>query len=163
MRHTLLLLAALCAAHVQTASAADSAAGGAAAKIPAWIAGCWGFEDGKGRYEEFWTLPAGDMALGVSRRVADGRTREFEYMRIAVRPDGDFDFIALPGGQAGATFSGRLSGDSELTFDNATHDFPQRIVYRYTPPDRLDARIEGKIKDQARRIDFPLRRRNCAP
>jgi hypothetical protein len=45
--------------------------------------------------------------------------------------------------------------------ENPDHDFPQRIVYRHTPPDSLHARIEGERGGETRSLDFPLARVRC--
>jgi hypothetical protein len=46
-------------------------------------------------------------------------------------------------------------------FENAAHDFPQRVLYRREAADRLVARIEGLRNGQPRGIDFPMQRMAC--
>ena len=45
-------------------------------------------------------------------------------------------------------------------FENLSHDFPQRIIYRRTADASVTARIEGTVKGEARGRDFPYTR--CA-
>ena len=55
----------------------------------------------------------------------------------------------------------KLISNSENTFvfENAKHDFPQRIVYQGSGGDKLTAWIEGKINGEAMKIDFPYKRK----
>jgi hypothetical protein len=127
----------------------------------AWMSGCWGFDTDGGRYEENWTTPSGNNMLGVSRRIENGFTREFEFLRIVTSGGGGFDYIAMPKGESETRFNTASITDHSVVFDNPSHDFPNRIVYEYTAPDRLDARIEGTSNGQPMALRFPMRRRTC--
>ena len=48
-----------------------------------------------------------------------------------------------------------------VAFANPEHDSPQRIGYRLSDADRLDAWIEGRDAGQPRRVDFIMRRADC--
>jgi len=48
-----------------------------------------------------------------------------------------------------------------LIFENAAHDFPQRIIYRLNDDGSLLARIEGKRGGELKGVDFPMRRAPC--
>jgi hypothetical protein len=127
----------------------------------AWISGCWtaeGKEHGSG---EMWLAPAGGTMLGVSRTVRDGKTIDFEFMQIRVNPEGKLVFVALPSNQSETIFVATILDKGEVTFENASHDFPQRITYRSTGPETLVARIEGVRDGATRSIDFPMRRGSC--
>jgi hypothetical protein len=45
-----------------------------------------------------------------------------------------------------------------VTFENPAHDFPQRVIYKLTAPDKLGARIEGMRNGNLRGVDFPMTR-----
>jgi hypothetical protein len=127
----------------------------------AWISGCWiaeGKEHGSG---EMWLAPAGGTMLGVSRTVRDGKTIDFEFMQIRVNPEGKLVFVARPSNQRETPFVATTLAQGEVTFENASHDFPQRITYRRTGPETLEARIEGVRNGATRSIDFPMRRGSC--
>ena len=47
--------------------------------------------------------------------------------------------------------------DDEVVFENPTHDFPQRIIYRKGADRSVTARIEGVIDGKARGVDFPFK------
>ena len=127
----------------------------------AWISGCWiaeGKEHGSG---EMWLAPAGGTMLGVSRTVRDGKTIDFEFMQIRVNTEGKLVFVAMPSNQRETIFVATTLAQRDVTFENASHDFPQRITYRSTGPETLVARVEGVRNGATRSIDFPMRRGSC--
>lgn len=110
----------------------------------AWIAGDWqDAPGGRAQIEEHWTQPAGGSMLGMSRTVAGGKTSEFEFLRIEQRDDGIF-YVAQPKGRCPATdFKLTRASAQEAVFENPSHDFPKRIIYRKTADDALTASIDG--------------------
>ena len=123
----------------------------------AWLAGCWTQPRANGVLEEHWMAPLGGSMLGMSRTVVDGRTREYEFVRI-MAVEGRLAYIAKPSGQAEATFPVKTLEDGLVVFENPAHDFPQRVIYRRNTDGTITARIEGTIKGEARGRDFPYRR-----
>lgn len=109
----------------------------------AWMAGDWRTEPGKRQVDEHWSAPSGGSMLGMSRTVADGTTREFEFLRIVERADGVF-YVAHPGARSpGTEFKLTRSGDGEAVFENPQHDFPKRITYRRGADGTLTAVVDG--------------------
>jgi hypothetical protein len=108
-----------------------------------FLTGSWvGFVEGA-RVEEHWTHPAGASMLGMSRTVAGGRTKFFEFLRIEVQ-DGEVALLASPLGRDPPTrFPMKQLQDQGVVFENLQHDFPQRVVY-HRDGDRLVARVEGE-------------------
>lgn len=49
-------------------------------------------------------------------------------------------------------------GDKRVVFENAEHDFPQRIIYWMSNDGALHAKIEGKIKGEAASEEWTWRR-----
>ena len=127
----------------------------------AWLAGCWRSDDGERQITEQWMKPAGKMMLGMSHTVANGQTREYEFMRIMQEENGDIFFVAQPSGQKETRFKLMVVSEREARFENPAHDFPQRIIYR-RDGDSLVGRIEGVSKGKERAIDFPMTRADCA-
>jgi hypothetical protein len=123
----------------------------------AWLAGCWERNLPDGSTEEHWMKPSGGSMLGMSRTVRGGRTTEFEFLQIGV-VDGGLAYIARPSGQAEATFPLKAMTEREVVFENPTHDFPQRIVYRHKADGTVTARIEGQMNGRLHGTDFPYRR-----
>lgn len=139
------------------------ASGPAHARIDtlAWLAGCWGAEGGEPGSGEVWTAPAGGTMLGIGRAVKGGRTVSHEFMQLRLNADGVLVFIATPSGQNETVFTAVAQGEGSVTFENLSHDFPQRVSYSLQPDGRLLARIEGTRAGRARSIDFALRRADC--
>ncbi|MDX2043244.1 MAG: DUF6265 family protein [Acidobacteriota bacterium] len=126
----------------------------------AWLAGCWQDERGTRFREESWTKPKGGTMLGVGRQVRDGKTTEYEFMRIH-EDKGEIYFTAKPSGQAETTFKLVSYADGKATFENPQHDFPTRVIYSKQSDGSLLARIEGVMNGQKRGIDFPFKRAKC--
>jgi hypothetical protein len=94
----------------------------------AWLAGCWGSEESRGAAEECWMGPRAGLMLGVHRDVPPSGQPFFEFLRIEARKDGVF-YLASPKGRPPTPFRlVRLEAQS-ATFENAEHDYPQRIQY----------------------------------
>jgi hypothetical protein len=151
---TMMLLGALLAPMAASADAVTVA-------DLSWLTGCWAFErDGK-RYEEVWLKPLADGAQGMARTTQDGKTLSSEFTRLAINAGGEIHYVANPSAQKEAAFLLVKLVGTKAEFENPAHDFPQRIVYKYTPPDKLDARIEGKLDGQPASEDYPFRRSAC--
>lgn len=143
-------------------SAETSAAGvqtGAEVDRLAWLSGCWTQPRANGIIEEHWMTPRGGSMLGMSRTVVGDKTVEYEFLRIAV-VGGTLAYVARPSGQSEATFPLKSVTDGVVVFENLSHDFPQRVIYRRNDDSSITARIEGTVKGEARGRDFPYRR--CA-
>ena len=156
-------LPALIALMLASAAGAPSAARADAdpAAALAWLAGCWASEGGEPGSGEQWMPPAGGTLLGMSRTVAKGRTVAHEFMQVREVEPGRLAFIANPSGQAQATFPVKSLGERSVVFENPTHDFPQRVIYRLDESGVLRARIEGLVAGKPRAEDFPMRRIAC--
>lgn len=126
-----------------------------------WLAGCWAFERSGARYEEVWLAPASDGAMGMARTVRNDKTVNHEFTRLTVDPDGRVAYVANPSGQEQAVFPLKSLEGMRAVFENTAHDFPHRVIYAYTAPDRLDARIEGRLDGQDQSFDYPFRRIPC--
>jgi hypothetical protein len=127
-----------------------------------WLSGCWEGRVGEAVVEEIWSKPAGATLLGLGRTVKNGRTQSYEFMQI--REDkGTLVYLAQPQGRPPVTFTFDQKNNSQLsltTFENPTHDFPQRIIYEQKG-NMLLASIEGTIKGKLERQEFLMRRVRC--
>lgn len=111
----------------------------------AWMAGSWSGTDRRGvEMEEHWTAPKGNSMIGVHRDVGKGRTLLFEFLRIEQQGD-QIVYLSMPNGRSPATpFPLKEATGTRVVFENAAHDFPQRIIY-WKDGNDLRARIEGTI------------------
>ena len=142
------------------AAAHASAAEADIAKL-AWLAGCWKSESAEPGSGEHWSSLAGGTMLGVARTVKQGKTVEFEFMQLRHLPDGTLVFIAQPSGQRTAVFPLLRISETEATFENLEHDFPQRVIYAREGESRLRARIEGLRSGTRLVVEFPMSRVSC--
>ncbi len=100
-----------------------------------WLSGHWRTQvdpaaSGPAWTEEIWSSHEGGMMLGLSRTHSGNRIAAFEYMRIARGEDGSASFYGSPNGAAPVAFRLVRASAGEAVFENAAHDFPQRIAYR---------------------------------
>jgi len=131
-----------------------AAAAGAAEPAPdlSWLSGYWLSCDGGREVAETWSVPRNGHLLGSTVTVRGERV-SYELSRIGPGDDGTLRFFAQPSGQAPAEFPLVESGAGSAAFENPSHDFPQRILYR-REGDRLRARIEGTIDGASRSVEW---------
>ncbi|MDX2183176.1 MAG: DUF6265 family protein, partial [Gemmatimonadaceae bacterium] len=126
-----------------------------------WLSGCWELRTATRVTHEQWMSPLGGALIGMSRTVAGGALREFEYLRITRVAD-TLRYTAMPGGQRETRFTATQLTDSSVAFANPTHDFPQQIEYRRRGQDSLIATISGVAGGHRRAIPFAMRRTACS-
>ena len=127
----------------------------------AWLAGCWEGAQGGPQSEEHWTKPSGQSMIGLGRTVVNGRTVFVEFLQIR-EEEGGLVYTALIGLNSKPVPFKLIKGTAtDLTFENPTHDFPQRIIYRRESDTVLAARIEGVEKGAFKGVDFKFSRVKC--
>jgi hypothetical protein len=109
-----------------------------------WMEGRWTGVSGGVQMEEHWTSAAGDGLVGMHKDVKAGKMVSFEFFRIEAHADGIY-YMTSPGGRPATPFKLVEQSDRRLVFENAAHDFPQRILYWSRRTDELRARIEGTL------------------
>jgi len=130
----------------------------------AWLEGCWRGSVNKREFREHWLPLRGDLMVGISHTVMDGKTLDYEYLRLERRADG-VHYVAVPSGQKETAFKltevTTPDGDEVFTFTNPAHDFPQRISYRRNTQGWLYATVDGKVAGADRQVIYPMRRIGC--
>lgn len=127
-----------------------------------WLSGCWEQRSSRRVIEEQWMAPRGGIMLGMSRTLRGDSVVAFEHTRVFERSS-HLVFHALPSGQTPAEFVSTIVTDTSVTFENLTHDFPQRVLYRRVTADSVAARVEGVQNGKLGGIDFGYRRTQCGP
>lgn len=122
----------------------------------AWISGRWESVQGGRWTEESWSAPRGGVMLGHSRSGSGETVREFEFLRLQAGADGVPVYFAQPGGRPPVPFRLTARTRTGATFENPTHDFPQRIVYR-RDGDSMVATISAR--DGSNAMSWTFRRR----
>jgi hypothetical protein len=136
------------------------------ASVMSWLYGCWGGKVNGRDFREQWMPLRGNTMLGIGSTEFQDKLSSYEYLRIEGRGDGVY-YVALPSEQKEAAFklvsAVRDNRDEAniFTFENAQHDFPQRIIYRRGTEGWLYATIEGKMQGQDRQVTYPYRRIDC--
>ena len=127
----------------------------------AWLAGCWEMRANNRITMEMWMPPAGGTMMGASRTTTTTATREFEQLRLWAAGD-TLVYTALPSGQRQTDFRSTTISATTLVFENPTHDFPRKLIYRRVGEDSLIARVEGPGPNNTTRgFDIPMRRASC--
>jgi len=134
----------------------------------AWLEGCWSSDVNKRETREHWLPLRGNLMLGMSQTVVQGKTQDYEYLRMESRPDGVY-YVVLPSGQNATNFKfegksvvtmGDRSDDA-FTFTNSTLEFPSKIVYRRARQGWLYVSVEGKVNGTDKEVTYPMRRISC--
>ena len=105
-----------------------------------WMAG----DRTAGAVREVW-LDGGDMLLGTSVVVKDGKTVEYEHLRVGLTADKQIAYFAAPSDRAFVPFTLKSLENRRVVFENLGHDFPQRVIYWDAGNGAVGARIEGTV------------------
>jgi hypothetical protein len=123
-----------------------------------WLAGAWADRRADGRWtEEYWTPPRGGLMIGAGLTGKGDALRHFEHMRIATGANGEIAFFGMPNGAAAVVFPLVRQTPTEIVFENAAHDYPQRVAYR-REGDRVIATVS--LIDGSREGRWEYRRAN---
>lgn len=99
--------------------------------------------------------------LGMGRTVRKGKMVAWEFMRIQENAD-SLTFTAMPSGKPEGTFQLLSLDKQRVVFENHRPEFPQRVIYQLNTDGSLLGRIEGKVKDQEKGIDFLMQKIPCS-
>ena len=124
-----------------------------------WISGYWlSCEDGR-EVSETWSDPRGGLMLGAALTVERGKLTTFESSRIAPASPagGNVAYFAGVNGALPVAFAAMEASGTRVVFENAGHDFPQRVIYERNG-DVLNARIEGHMGDRDQSMSWSYRK-----
>ena len=125
----------------------------------AWLEGDWVRQTRRGLAVETWSQVGSHTMEGTATVEVDGVPRPTEYMRLEIFGDEIF-LVAKPVQNEFPTgFLLVASTDTEWTFSNPNHDFPQKITYVRVGEDELLVQIEGPMDGEVRTVDFRFTRR----
>lgn len=122
-----------------------------------WIEGTWVLREGDSDIEEKW-YKADDTSYFGTAMVRDttGRMLYTEEIKIVLR-EGKLQYIPIVSNQNDGqpvAFTEVSMTDTSILFENAEHDFPQRISYTLTSDKTIEAYIDGTIDDTVRKTVF---------
>ncbi len=118
----------------------------------AWMRGTWTQDKDGEIVQEAWLGPRGGLMTGVNL-TSSAKRSSFEFLRV-VEKDGALSYLASPGGKAPTEFKLKELAGQRVVFENAAHDFPQRILYWKDADGALKARIEGTIQGKTRAMEW---------
>jgi len=121
-----------------------------------WLAGTWIQETAQEKVTESWLGPANGIMVAANLTARANGRRSFEFLRIAETPQG-FSYYASPGGKAPVEFRLKDLSERRVVFENAAHDFPQRVLY-WREGEQLVARIEGSLRGEQRSEEWRFSR-----
>ena len=122
--------------------------------MPDWMAGAWLSCAGGEEVSETWTGAGSGLLVGVNL-TRSSRAPAFEFLRIGPGAHG-LSFFGAPDGAAPVAFQMIAQGPRRVVFENAAHDFPQRVIYARVGAD-LTARIEGEMNGREAHMDWRFR------
>ncbi|MEO7602308.1 MAG: DUF6265 family protein [Sphingomicrobium sp.] len=97
--------------------------------MPSFMTGCWIMQSGERTAEECWTRGNAGLMIGSGRVWTGDKMKHWEWMRVERGHDDQLTFFASPRGAPQTGFKAVKVTDSEITFENHAHDYPQRIRY----------------------------------
>ncbi len=119
-----------------------------------WLLGTWKNETSRGTSYEVWTRVSDRTFEGDSYTIKGGERHHNEFLRIAQFGSEIFYVSKVAHNKYPVGFKLVKVEDRTLVFENAEHDFPQRIIYTRKEDGTLHARIEGEKDGQERGVDF---------
>ena len=119
-----------------------------------WLTGKWQIENEE-TYEE-WRVVNDTLMSGNNYRIENKQTIPNEYMTVVVKGGQLYYMPTAIGQNDGKAVSFKITAVSPGYFraENATHDFPQKIVYELKDQNHLYAFIEGNMGGKRRKIAF---------
>ena len=121
-----------------------------------WMSGTWERKTETETVTESWLGPGNGLMVAANLTTWASGRKSFEFLRIAETPEG-FSYFASTGGKAPVEFKLKESAERRVVFENATHDFPQRVLY-WREGEHLVARIEGSINGKERSEEWRFTR-----
>ena len=111
-----------------------------------WLVGNWEQKLPEGTVSEIWRKENDSTFSGKSYFVKEEHTIHYETIIITQKKD-DLLYIPTVKGQNNdepITFTMSSETENNFIFENAAHDYPQKISYKKVSDTRLIATISGK-------------------
>jgi hypothetical protein len=122
-----------------------------------WIVSSWEMHPPEGILTETWKVSSDTELVGTSVLISPKAELLFsEKMHIVLR-DGELWYMATVSDQNDGKeipFKFKSNTGGEWIFENATHDYPQRIIYKLKADNQLYARIEGNKDGLSKQEEF---------
>ena len=103
-------------------------------------------------YEE-WIMESETELTGKSYSINNGEQDIGEVLFLK-KYAGTWAYVAIPKEQNITLFKLIKYSSNKFVFENAEHDFPQRIIYEFSDDDKLSVAIEGIVNGKMKRKEF---------
>ncbi|MBO9676529.1 MAG: hypothetical protein J7577_24015 [Sphingobacteriaceae bacterium] len=126
-----------------------------------FVLGSWEMQTPKGKIVEQWSAGADKTLNGKSYRVnLKGDSLLIEVLQIRTIGKDIFYCSTVTNQNNGKEVCFKLvsTKDQIYVFENAAHDFPQRIVYQDMGKKEMLAWIEGELNGKSRKSEFKYKR-----
>jgi hypothetical protein len=126
-----------------------------------WLLGKWMMEGPEGTFYETWTKENEKELKGTSYFLKAGDTLYKEQICLIQEGEQFFYIPSVSNQNEGKAirFTAIALSETELLFENKTHDFPQRISYRPLGVDSLLAEVSGIVPNKGEHKEgFPMKR-----
>lgn len=123
-----------------------------------WLSGSWKINTPEVTITETWAKTDENNLSGKSFVISTkGDTVFTESLRITAIDDTLYYLPTISNQNGGKEirFKEKSFSDTQVVFENLTHDFPQRIVYQKTSDTTVYAYIEGMQDGKLRKEEFP--------
>jgi len=124
-----------------------------------WVIGTWEMPAPKGQavFTEHWEKINDTTLSGQGAMVnSNGDTSFREYLQLANINDTLWYIPTIADQNNGSPvrFREKSLSENEVVFENAAHDFPQRIIYQRKGEKTIYARVEGMQNNSMRKEEF---------
>ena len=126
-----------------------------------WLVGEWENKMTEGNLSESWEKKDDSTFVGHSYFIKEKDTLSFESVELLQKGE-DLFYIPTVKGQNNdkpITFKLTTSTENQFAFENSTHDYPQKIVYKKAGPNDLIATISGTQQGKASIESYPMKRK----
>lgn len=130
-------------------------------KTFSFVLGSWEMQTPKGKIVEQWIQGADKIMKGKSYRISiKGDSILTETLQIRKTGKDVFYCSTVAHQNEGKEVCFKLvsTKDRIYIFENAAHDFPQRIVYQNLGKNEMLAWIEGELNGKSRKSEFRYKR-----
>lgn len=126
-----------------------------------WLPGTWAGTSPEGVFGESWQEGNDSLYNGKGFFVVGKDTVSSESLRLLQEGSKLFYEPTVKNQNDGKAVRFEMTEltDNTCVFENAAHDFPQKISYTLVTPDSLVAEISGLVEGKARSEVFPMARR----
>lgn len=127
-----------------------------------WLLGTWTNESGREFSQETWSKENDSTFTAFSFTQVGDSTVFAETMALEQKGERLLLTVAAANEKGSSPVSFRFinSEKDQFTFENKSHDFPERITYTNPAKDSIHAWIEGTVNDEKKKVDFYFKRKD---